>query len=379
MYHSKLPNLPTSIFAKMTQLAMQHDALNMSQGFPSFETDKKLKDLLARAIQEDHNQYAPMMGLLELRMKISKITKQLHGGFYDPQTEICLTAGATQGIYTAIQTVINKDDEAIIITPAYDCYAPAIKVAGGKVVEVPMEVPGFTIDWDRIKAVITSRTRLLILNSPHNPSGKLLTRDDWEQIKKVVLLNNLFLLSDEVYEHIIFDGNQHYSAAGLPELRERSFITGSFGKTFHVTGWKMGYCLAPKKLMDEFLKIHQNVVFCVNRPVQQAICDYLSDPSHYLKLGSFYQNKRDLFLNLIKSSKFKYVSSESTYFQLLDYSEITNESDIAFAERLTREYKIASIPISVFMDGKDPKMLRFCFAKKDQEIIKAAKIIESIV
>jgi len=378
MIHSKLPNLPKSIFAKMTQLAMQHDALNMSQGFPSFETDKRLKDLLAKAIQEDHNQYAPMMGLLELRMKISKITEQLHGGFYDPQTEVCLTAGATQGIYTAIQTVISNDDEAIIFNPAYDCYAPAIKLAGGKVVEIPMELPSFAIDWDRVKAAITSRTKLLIVNSPHNPSGKLLTRDDWEQIKKVVLANNLYLLSDEVYEHIIFDGNKHFSAAGLLELRERSFITGSFGKTFHVTGWKMGYCLAPKKLMDEFLKIHQNVVFCVNRPVQQAISDYLSDPSHYLKLGSFYQNKRDLFLNLIKSSKFKYVSSESTYFQLLDYSEITNENDVAFAERLTREYKIASIPISVFMDGKDPKMLRFCFAKKDQEIIKAAKIIESI-
>ena len=234
MFQSKLPNLPESIFAKMTKLAMKYDAINMSQGFPSFDADPKLKQFLKGAVENDHNQYAPMMGLLELRMKISKMTEEQHGTFYDPETEVCLTAGATQAIFTAIQTVVNAGDEVIIITPAYDCYAPAIKLAGGKVIEVEMELPDFTIDWQKVSSAITNKTKLIVVNSPHNPSGKLLTREDWQELQKIVLNNGLYLLSDEVYEHIIFDNNKHLSAARFPELKDQTFITGSFGKTFHV-------------------------------------------------------------------------------------------------------------------------------------------------
>jgi methionine aminotransferase len=375
MLKSKLPQLPPSIFATMTQLANKHEALNMSQGFPSFKSDKILKDLLKKAVDQNHNQYAPMKGIAALRNTISIITEKAHKGFYDPETEICLTAGATQAIYTAIQTVINKDDEVIILTPAYDCYAPAIQLAGGKVVAVPMNLPDFSVDWDRVNKSVNDKTKLIIINFPHNPSGSLMDEGDWESLQEIVLENELYLLSDEVYEYMVFDDRTHFSAARFAQLKERTFITCSFGKTFHVTGWKLGYCLAPKNLMDEFLKIHQNVVFCVSHPAQIAVNEYLLQPLHYLELSAFYQRKRDLFLSLIKESKFKFVPTQSTYFQLLDYSDITDEGDVAFAKRLTMEHKIASIPISVFMDGNDHKMLRFCFAKEDHEIIEAARIL----
>ncbi len=378
MRHSKLPQLPPSIFATMTQLANQHGALNMSQGFPSFKTDEVLKNLLKKAVGEDYNQYAPMKGIAGLRHTISIITEKAHHGFYDPETEICLTAGATQAIYTAIQTVVQSGDEVIILTPAYDCYAPAIQLAGGIVVEVPMNIPDFTVDWDRVNSCVTDKTRLIIVNFPHNPSGSLMNEGDWESLQEIVLENDLYLLSDEVYEYMVFDDCTHLSAARFSQLKERTFITCSFGKTFHVTGWKLGYCLAPKPLMDEFLKIHQNVVFCVSHPAQVAVNNYLQQPRNYLELGTFYQRKRDLFLNLLKGSRFKLVPTQSTYFQLLDYSAITDEGDVDFAKRLTVEHKIASIPISVFMDGTDHKMLRFCFAKEDHEIIEAARILSTL-
>ena len=375
MLKSKLPQLPESIFAKMTKMAIDHNALNMSQGFPSFSTDQELKDLLSKAVQENNNQYAPMTGTLDLRVKISNLVSHLYGGNYKPDGEICITAGATQGIFTAIQAVVQKGDEVIIITPAYDLYAPAIKLAGGRVVEVAMDVPSFSVDWSKVESAVGSKTKLTIVNTPHNPSGAIFSQDDWEQLEQIVNKNDLYVLSDEVYEHMVFDGKKHLSAASRPALRERAFITCSFGKTFHITGWKCGYCLAPELLMKEFLKIHQQVVFCVNRPVQHAVSAYLTDSKNYLDLGAFYQRKRDLFLELIKDSKFKFVPTPSTYFQLLNFSEITGESDVKFAERLTREFKIASIPISVFMNGKDPKMLRFCFAKEDEKLIKGAEIL----
>ncbi len=375
MLKSKLPQLPESIFAKMSKMAIDYDAINMSQGFPSFSTHQELKDLLSKAVQVDNNQYAPMTGLLDLRVKISNLVSRLYGGNYKPDGEICITAGATQGIYTAIQTVVRQGDEVIIITPAYDLYAPAIKLAGGKVMEVAMELPDFSIDWNKVEAAVSSKTKLIIVNTPHNPSGAVFLEEDWRHLEQIVVKHDLYLLSDEVYEHMVFDGKKHLSAASRPALRDRAFITCSFGKTFHVTGWKCGYCLAPGSLMKEFLKIHQQVVFCVNRPVQHAVAAYLSDSENYLELGAFYQRKRDLFLEMIKDSNFKFVPTPSTYFQLLDYSEITKEPDVEFAERLTREFKIASIPISVFMNGKDPKMLRFCFAKKDEELIKGAEIL----
>ena len=378
MRKSKLPNVTDSIFTTMSVLSHEHNALNLSQGFPNFPVDPALKELIIKAIHDDKNQYAPMAGLMSLRAAISNMTRHQHEVFYHPENEICLTAGATQGIFTAIQAVIHSGDEVIVFTPAYDCYAPAIELAGGKVVEISMKLPEFTIDWQEVIDKVTSKTKMIIINSPHNPSGNMLTYEDMIQLEKIVVENDLLLLSDEVYEHISFDGKEHLSAARYEGLRERSFITGSFGKTFHVTGWKMGYCLAPKHLMEEFYKVHQYVVYCVNHPVQDAIANYLSQPKRYTELGSFYQHKRDLFLSLIKDSKFNFKPAHGSYFQLLDYSKITDENDVDFARRLTMEHKIASIPISVFMNGRDPKMLRFCFAKKDEEIIKAAKILNSL-
>ena len=375
---SKLPKVTDSIFTTMSRLSHEQNALNLSQGFPNFPADPILKDLLVRAIQEDKNQYAPMPGLMSLRVAISNMTQQQHHAFYHPENEICLTAGATQGIFSAIQAMVHSGDEVILFTPAYDCYEPAIQLAGGKVVPIAMTLPDFRLDWQEVRDKITAKTKMIVINTPHNPSGNMLTHEDMEELQEIVVNNNLLLLSDEVYEHISFDGREHLSAARYEGLRDRSFITGSFGKTFHVTGWKMGFCLAPQHLMKEFYKVHQYVVFCVNHPVQDAIAHYIQEPHRYRELGAFYQRKRDLFLNLIKDSKFTFTPAHGSYFQLLDYSSITKEPDVDFARRLTIEYKIASIPISVFMNGKDPKMLRFCFAKKDEEIIAAAKILNSL-
>ncbi|WP_339686456.1 methionine aminotransferase [uncultured Nonlabens sp.] len=375
---SKLPKVTDSIFTIMSRLSHEHNALNLSQGFPNFPADPILKDLVVKAIQDDKNQYAPMPGLMSLRVGISNMTQQQHHAFYHPENEICLTAGATQGIFCAIQAMVHAGDEVILFTPAYDCYEPAIQLAGGKVVPIAMTLPDFRMDWQEVRDKITAKTKMIVINTPHNPSGNMLTHEDMEELQEIVVNNNLLLLSDEVYEHISFDGREHLSAARYEGLRDRSFITGSFGKTFHVTGWKMGFCLAPQHLMKEFYKVHQYVVFCVNHPVQDAIAHYIQEPHRYRELGAFYQRKRDLFLNLIKDSKFTFTPAHGSYFQLLDYSTITKEPDVDFARRLTIEYKIASIPISVFMNGKDPKMLRFCFAKKDEEIIAAAKILNSL-
>jgi methionine aminotransferase len=375
---SKLPKVTDSIFTTMSRLSHEQNALNFSQGFPNFPADPILKDLLVAAIQEDKNQYAPMPGLMSLRVAISNMTQQQHHAFYHPENEICLTAGATQGIFSAIQAMVHSGDEVILFTPAYDCYEPAIQLAGGKVVPIAMTLPDFRMDWQEVRDKITAKTKMILINTPHNPSGNMLTHQDMEELQEIVVNNNLLLLSDEVYEHISFDGREHLSAARYEGLRDRSFITGSFGKTFHVTGWKMGFCLAPKHLMKEFYKVHQYVVYCVNHPVQDAIANYIQEPNRYRELGAFYQRKRDLFLNLIKDSKFTFTPAHGSYFQLLDYSSITKEPDVDFARRLTIEYKIASIPISVFMNGNDPKMLRFCFAKKDEEIIAAAKILNSL-
>jgi methionine aminotransferase len=375
---SKLPKVTDSIFTTMSRLSHEQNALNFSQGFPNFPADPILKDLLVAAIQEDKNQYAPMPGLMLLRVAISNMTQQQHHAFYHPENEICLTAGATQGIFSAIQAMVHSGDEVILFTPAYDCYEPAIQLAGGKVVPIAMTLPDFRMNWQEVRDKITAKTKMILINTPHNPSGNMLTHQDMEELQEIVVNNNLLLLSDEVYEHISFDGREHLSAARYEGLRDRSFITGSFGKTFHVTGWKMGFCLAPKHLMKEFYKVHQYVVYCVNHPVQDAIAHYIQEPHRYQELGAFYQRKRDLFLNLIKDSKFTFTPAHGSYFQLLDYSSITKEPDVDFARRLTIEYKIASIPISVFMNGKDPKMLRFCFAKKDEEIIAAAKILNSL-
>lgn len=379
MINSKLPNIETSIFAKMSKMAAEHHALNLSQGFPNFPSDPALNALVDNAMRDGFNQYAPMPGDFELRMEISKKIETLHDRFYNPETEITITAGATQAIFTIIAATIGKGDEVIIFTPAYDCYAPTVELFGGKIVPIQLKPPFYAVDWQEVSDKISSKTKMIIINSPHNPSGMLFSKEDILQLQDLAEKNNLLVLSDEVYEHIIFDGNEHQSASKFEALAERSFITASFGKTFHNTGWKMGYCAAPENLMKEFQKAHQFVVFCVNHPIQKALATYLKDESHYLKLADFYQQKRDFFLHLMEGSNFKIIPSKGTYFQMLDFSEISNENDIAFAERLTKEFKIATIPTSVFNEGKkDFKQIRVCFAKTDETLAEAAQILKQL-
>jgi len=376
---SKLPNVPVSIFAVMSGLAQEQNALNLSQGFPNFESDSKLIDLVSKAMNDGMNQYAPMPGTLSLRKAISKKMELLYGASYSPESEITITAGATQAIFTAIAATVKKNDEVIIFKPAYDCYEPTIELFGGKTISVQLDPEEFTINWEEVKRKITDKTRMIIVNTPHNPSGRVLTKNDMIQLENILRGTNILLISDEVYEHIIFDGEQHQSSALFPALAERVFITASFGKTFHNTGWKMGYCIAPKYLMEEFRKVHQFNVFCVNHPTQIGLAEYLQTPSNYLELGNFYQKKRDLFLDLIKDSRFEFKPSKGTYFQLLNFQNITNENDYDFAVRLTKEMKIASVPISVFNENElDTKVLRFCFAKTDETIKKAAEILNRI-
>jgi len=375
-FQSKLPDVPTSIFSIMSSLASEHNALNLSQGFPNFESDLKLIDLVNNAMVNGKNQYAPMPGILSLREEIAVKMNNLYGISYNPETEITITAGATQAIFTVIAATVKKDDEVIIFKPAYDCYEPTIELFGGKTISVQLNPEEFSIDWQFVKSLISDKTKIIIINTPHNPSGRVLSKNDMLQLEALLKNTNILLLSDEVYEHIIFDGEQHQSAALFPALTERTFITASFGKTFHNTGWKVGYCIAPKELMAEFRKVHQFNVFSVNHPTQVALAEYLKTPNNYLELSGFYQQKRDLFLSLIRNSRFEFSPSKGTYFQLLNFKNITTESDYDFAIRLTKEQKIAGIPISVFNENKfDSKVLRFCFAKTDETIKKAAEIL----
>ena len=363
----------------MSKMANDYKAINLSQGYPNFKSDPYLLELVNKAMKQGFNQYAPMPGDIGLREEISKKAENLHQKKYNPETEITVTAGATQAIFTVISAVINVGDEVIIFTPAYDCYGPAIELFGGKIIPIQLKAPLFSPNWEEVTSKISDKTKMIVINSPHNPSGRLLVKNDMLQLQSLAEKHDLLVLSDEVYEHIIFDGNIHQSAAKFPELSERSFITASFGKTFHNTGWKLGYCLAPEHLMIEFQKVHQYNVFSVNHPMQKAIAMYLKSENHYLGLSSFYQQKRDYFLNLIKDSKFKAIPSDGTYFQLLDYSNITSESDIFFSERLAKENKLATIPTSVFnADQEDFKQLRICFAKTEDTLAKAAKILNEI-
>ena len=377
--NSKLPNVGTTIFTVMSALANKHNAINLSQGFPDFKSDQRLVDLVSKAMNSGYNQYAPMPGRLELRQIISKKIETLYDASYDPESEITVTAGATQAIFTIISTFIKPNDEVIIFKPAYDSYEPTIELNGGKTIAIQLKAPLFNVDWKEVKGKINRRTKMIIINTPQNPSGNVFTKADLLQLQELIKGTNILVLSDEVYEHIIFDGEQHQSVSTFPDLKKRSFAVASFGKTFHNTGWKVGYCCAPKELMDEFRKVHQFAVFCVNHPVQRALETYLEEPKHYLELSEFYQEKRDLFLDLIKNSKFKYRPTQGTYFQLLDYSEITQERDVDFAKRLTIEHGLASIPMSVFnVDGFDQKLLRFCFAKTDETLKKATDILNQI-
>ena len=373
---SKLPEVGTTIFTVMSALANEHNALNLSQGFPNYPSSQHLNNLVNQAMNNGYNQYAPMAGNLELRLAISNKYEGLYNSSYHPDKEITVTAGATQAIYTIISAFIRPGDEVIIFKPAYDCYQPAIEVNGGKAVAVQLSAPDYKVNWQEVSAKISDKTKMIIINSPHNPSGTIWSKDDMLRLQKLTQNTDIIVLSDEVYEHIIFDGEKHQSVCLFEDLKQRSFITASFGKTFHNTGWKIGYCCAPEYLMVEFRKVHQFNVFSVNHPAQKGIADYMQDADTYLNLSSFFEQKRDLFLNLISKSRFKFKPAQGTYFQVLDYSDITNDHDEDVAKRLTIDHKIASIPLSVFNDdGKDDKMLRFCFAKTDETLIKAAEIL----
>ena len=374
--NSKLPDVKTTIFTIMGKLAQENKAINLSQGFPDFATDSKLIDLVTSAMKSGYNQYAPMQGIMSLREQIAKKFNELYNVSYKPDTEITITSGATQAIFTIISTFIHQDDEVIIFKPAYDCYEPAVELNKGKSIFVQLEAPNFAVDWAKVKEQINAKTKMIIINTPHNPSGSVWSKQDMIQLETLVKDTDIILLSDEVYEHIIFDNKPHQSVCKFPYLKERSFIVASFGKTFHTTGWKMGYCTAPSALMHEFRKVHQFNVFCANHPFQIAFAEYLKNTANYNSLNLFYEEKRNFFLDAIRDSRFKFIPSSGTYFQLLDYSDITNEGDIEYAQRLVKENQLACIPISVFNINKiDHNMLRFCFAKKKETLEKAAEIL----
>jgi methionine aminotransferase len=376
---SKLPNVGTTIFTVMSTLAKENDAINLSQGFPNFKSDQKLIDLVVKAMNNEYNQYAPMLGAFPLREAIATKFQNLYNSSYNPEDEIVITCGATQAIYTIISTFIHSDDEVILFKPAYDCYEPAIAVNGGKSIAIQLNYPDYSVNWGLVESSITNKTKMIIINTPQNPCGTIFSKDDMLELERITKDTNIIVLSDEVYEHMVFDGLKHQSACLFPGLKERAFITASFGKTFHNTGWKLGYCCGPKELMKEFVKVHQFNVYCVNHPIQIAIAEYMNDASTYNSLPSFFQQKRDLFLDAIKDSKFNSIPTQATYFQVLDYSEITNESDVEYAKRLTIENGLAAIPLSVFNDNNlDEKVLRFCFAKTDETLLKAAKILNAI-
>ena len=373
---SKLPHVGTTIFTVMSALANEHNAINLSQGFPNYPSSQKLNDLVNNAMNNGFNQYAPMAGLLNLRVAISNKYDLLYKSTYHPEKEITITAGATQAIYTAISAFVHQNDEVIIFKPAYDCYQPAIEINGGKTIAIQLSAPEYKVVWTEVASKISSKTKMIIINSPHNPSGTIWSKSDMLELQRLTANTNIIILSDEVYEHIVFDNEKHQSVCLFNDLKQRSFITASFGKTFHTTGWKVGYCCAPETLMQEFRKVHQFNVFSVNHPVQKGISDFMLDADTYLGLNRFFEKKRDLFLNLIKKSRFKFTPSQGTYFQVLDYSEITSENDVEFAKRLTKDFKIATIPLSVFNENnKDDKALRFCFAKTDETLIDAADIL----
>ena len=372
---SKQPNTGTTIFTIMSKLATDCGALNLSQGFPNFDCSPKLTELVTHYLKKGMNQYAPMAGIQPLREVIAQKISDLYGVNYHPDTEVTILSGASEAIYCAITAVVHQDDEVILLEPCYDSYAPAIKLSGGIPVYVTLTPEDdYRIDWAMVKSKITERTKLIILNTPHNPTGTVLSHEDLMKLADIVRDTNIFLIGDEVYEHIIFDGREHWSLLRNSVLQERSFICGSFGKTFHVTGWKIGYCLAPKALTEELRKVHQWITFSTVTPIQYALADFLREPNNYLSIPMFYQQKRDKFLDCIKDSRFTYTPAHGSFFQCVNYKNITDENDFDLAIRLTREIGVASIPVSVFYNQKnDYKTLRFCFAKDDETLEKAGE------
>lgn len=377
MIISKLPQVGTTIFTRMSQLAVETGALNLSQGFPDFDGPQALREAVGRHIAAGHNQYAPMTGLPALREQVAAKIARSYGCSVDADSEVTITPGATQAIFCAIQALIRPGDEVIVFDPCYDSYEPSVELAGGRCVHVPLTLPGFAIDWQRLGDALSDRTRLIILNSPHNPSGALISAAELDRLATLIRERDIYLISDEVYEHLVFDGVRHASVLAHEELYQRAFVVSSFGKTYHVTGWKTGYVVAPPVLSAELRKVHQYVSFCGVTPLQWALADFMAEhPEHVEELPAFYQAKRDLFCDLLAGSRFSFSRAAGSYFQLVDYSLIRPDlDDLAMAEWLTREHGVAAIPVSVFYQQppKDLRLVRLCFAKREETLAQAAE------
>ena len=364
---SKLPKVGTTIFTVMSQLAIEHQAVNLGQGFPDFEPPPALRDALSRAMHDGRNQYAPMSGTPALRQQIALKTERLYGRKVDPDSEVTVTSGATEAIFAAIAALVRAGEEVIVFDPAYDCYEPAIELQGARAVHIPLTLPDFAIDWQRVRDALTPKTRMILINTPHNPSGAVLSAADLQELAAIVRDTGIVVLSDEVYEHIVYDGAQHESVLRHPELAARSIVVSSFGKTYHCTGWKLGYAVAPAALSAEFRKVHQYLTFCSFHPAQVAFAEFLaSTPQHYLELPAFYQAKRDRFRSLLAPSRFKLLDVPGGYFQLVDYSSISGLDDVAFCEWLVKQGGVAAIPLTPFCEtAPGTRLLRLCFAKSD--------------
>ncbi len=376
---SKLPELKTTIFTQMSALAKEYGAINLSQGFPDFSPHPKLIEAKCKAMKKGFNQYAPMQGYEPLREKIAEKIYEIYHFTCNPTTEITITAGATQAIFTAIMALLNPDEEAILIEPVYDSYLPAIRLCKGIPKFVELNLQDFSVPWGQVKKLISKKTKLILINSPHNPTGSILKKKDLQELEKLTKDTDILIISDEVYEHIIFDNQPHESILRYPELAKRSLVVSSFGKTYHVTGWKVGYVVAHENLMNEFRKVHQYNVFCVNLPAQIAFYEILKEKSLYTELNAFYQEKRDFFQKLLQNTRFSLKKVEGTYFQLVSYANISEEKDIDFAIRMTKEFGVAPIPLSVFYSKQnDCKLIRLCFAKENETLEKAAEKLAKI-
>jgi len=377
--HSKLPEVGTTIFTVMSQLALEHKAVNLGQGFPDFPMSSELTGLVDAAMKNGFNQYAHMNGLPLLRERLAEKAAKLYGSNIDPDTEITVTPGGTYAIYTSLTAVLQPGDEVIVFEPAYDSYIPNIEVNGAKAVRISLQFPAYSIPWDEVRAKISSRTRMIMINTPHNPTGAVLREEDMIQLQSIVANTDIIILSDEVYEHLIYDGIRHESILRYPDLLQRSFVCFSFGKTYHCTGWKLGYCIAPSALMKEFRKVHQFNCFSCDTPKQVAIAEYIQREEEYHNLGPFLQQKRDLFRRLMEATPFKCIPSHGSYFECYSYDQFSHESDKELALRLTKEYGIATIPVSAFYkDAEDNKVLRFCFAKKEETLRKAVEKLSGL-
>jgi methionine aminotransferase len=376
---SKLPSTGVSIFSVMSRLADEHGAINLSQGFPDFDCAPELVETVARWMRDGHNQYAPMLGVFALREAVARKIELLYGRRYDPATEITVTSGATEGIFSTLTALVRPGDEVVLLQPAYDSYIPAVQLSGGTPVLVTLRAPDYHVDWDDVRRVVTPRTRVIMVNSPHNPTGMVFDREDLRQLASVLEHTDAFVVADEVYEHIVFDGRRHESMASVPEIADRAVVISSFGKTYHTTGWKIGYCAAPATLSAEVARVHQFVTYAVNGAIQRAYAEVVTRDPAAAAVGPFYQRKRDLFLRLIESTRLRPLPCRGTYFQMVDYSAVTRERDSDFALRLIKEHGVAAIPISPFMTGADPgAVLRLCFAKRDETLQRAAERLQRV-